>query len=286
MSAKIIDGRKMSKALLEDIVEKTHVLMSKHKKTPGLAVIYIGNDEASQVYADMIIKKSRSVGYNSKKYTFSSNVEESEVFELIDTLNNDTSINGIIVQFPVPKSINEDKLKLSLSPDKDVDCVNPINVGKMYTGLDSFIPCTPKGAVKLIKSLGIDLTGKRAVVIGRSNIVGKPIAELLVKENLTVTICHSKTKNIEMHLMNSDIVVAAVGRPELIKGEYIKEDSIVIDIGTNVVDGNLVGDVEFDRAAERAAFITPVPGGVGPMTIAMLLENTLEACLKQWGLEL
>lgn len=286
MSSQIIDGRKISKEILDSISEKTNILLTKHNKTPGLAVVYIGDDEASEVYANTIIKKSQKAGYNSKKYTFSGSVHQEEVFNLIKELNNDESINGIIIQFPLPRTINQDRLKSLLSPAKDVDCVNPITVGKMFTGLDSFLPCTPKGAVKLIKSLNVDLTGKRAVVIGRSNIVGKPVAELLVKENLTVTICHSRTKNIEEHLKNADVVVAAAGKPKLIKGEHIKEKAIVIDVGTNVVDGNLVGDVDFEKASEKASFITPVPGGVGPMTIAMLLENTLEACLKQWELEL
>jgi len=285
MTAKIINGKEIAEDIISKISVKIEAL-SKKNKVPGLAVIYIGNDKASEVYADMIIKKSRKIGFNSHKYIFPENVEDVEVFKLIEKLNNDREVNGVIIQFPVPNNIDESRLKLKLNPLKDVDCVNPINVGKMYTGLPTYLPCTPKGAVKLLKTLGLDLTGKSATVIGRSNIVGKPVAELLLRENLTVTICHSKTTNLDEYLINSDVIVAAVGRPEIIKGEYIKEGAIVIDIGTNVVDGRLVGDVEYNKAVEKASYITPVPGGVGPMTIAMLLENTLEASIKQWELEL
>ncbi len=208
------------------------------------------------------------------------------IFLRIPRKNRNKKINGIIVQFPIAEGIDENKIKWAVSEQKDVDCINPINVGRLYTNSVGFIPCTPKGVIKLIKSTGENLAGKKAVVVGRSNIVGKPVGELLLKEDLTVSICHSKTRNLEEYLLKADVVVAAAGRPNLVKGRMIKEGSIVIDVGTNVVDGKLVGDVEFEKAADKAAFITPVPGGVGPMTIAMLLENTLEACLRQCELKL
>lgn len=283
---KIIDGRKMSKDLLEEIKTKTQGLKDKYNKTPGLAVVLIGDDKASGVYANNIIKKCDAVGFFSEKHSLEQNTTENEALDLLDKLNNDEKISGILIQFPLPKGINENKMKSYISDKKDVDGINPLTAGKLYSGLNTFIPCTPKAAVKLLKSTGVELRGKNIVVIGRSNIVGRPVAELLLKENATITICHSKTTNLEEHTKKADIVVSAVGYPNLLKGHMLKDGAIVIDVGTNVVDGKLVGDTEFDSALEKVSLITPVPGGVGPVTITMLLENTLEAFLKQWELEL
>lgn len=283
---KIIDGRKMAKDLLEEIKRKTLELKNKYNKAPGLAVVLIGNDKASGVYANNIIKKCDAVGFFSEKYSLGENTTEDEALDLLDKLNNNDKISGILIQFPLPKGINEKKIKSYISDKKDVDGINPLTTGRLYSGLDTFIPCTPKAALKLLKSTGVELKGKDVVVIGRSNIVGRPIAELLLKENATVTICHSKTINLESHTKRADVVVSAVGYPNLVKGHMLKEGSIVIDVGTNVVNGKLVGDTEFESAYEKVSLITPVPGGVGPVTITMLLENTLEAFLKQWELEL
>lgn len=285
MNNKIIDGKEIAKKRLKAIQDKVNYLSDTYGIVPGLAVVYIGDDKASEVYVNTIVKKSQQVGFHSEKYSLSQDVTEKELLDLINELNKNEKINGVIIQFPIPEGINENKLKFALSHEKDVDCINPINVGLLYSNLESFLPCTPKGVIELIKSTGQNLVGKNAVVVGRSNIVGKPVAELLLKENLTVTLCHSKTKDLKEHLMNADIVVAAAGKANLIKADMIREGSIIIDVGTNVIDGKLIGDVEFDSVIEKAAYITPVPGGVGPMTIAMLLENTLEACLKQCELE-
>ncbi len=201
--------------------------------------------------------------------------------KLVHRLNQDEKIHGILVQVPLPKGIDENLINSNIKPEKDVDGFHAINTGNLFLGEETIVQCTPKGIIELIKSTGIEISGKHAVVVGRSNILGKPAAILLLQENATVTICHSKTKDLKDHLMKADIVVAAVGRPELIKGDMIKEGAIVIDAGTSVVKGKLIGDVEFDKAKEIASFITPVPGGVGPMTIAMLLQNTLEAAQKK-----
>lgn len=286
MNSKIIDGKKISKGISDDIKEKLGILSQKHGVIPGLAVVYIGEDKASKVYAQSIIKKCDKMGLYSEKHFASNDITEKEVLEILNSLNNNSKIHGIIVQFPIPKGIDENKIKSAISDMKDVDCITPINIGKLYSNIDGFIPCTPKGAIRLLKSTETSLSGKNAVIVGRSNIVGKPIYELLLRENLTVTICHSKTKNLEEHISKADVVVAAAGKPHLIKGNWFKKDAIVIDVGTNVVDGKLVGDVEYDKALDIVKYITPVPGGVGPMTIAMLLENTLEACIKQCGLKL
>lgn len=283
---RIIDGCKMAKDILEEMKRKTMELKNRYNKTPGLAVVLIGNDKASEVYANNIIKKCDAVGFVSEKYSLEENTTEEEALELLDNLNNDDRFSGIIIQFPLPKGIDESKIKSYISEKKDVDGINPLTVGRLYSGLDTFVPCTPKAAVKLLKSTEVELKGKNVVVIGRSNIVGRPVGELLLRENATITICHSKTTNLEEHTKRADVVVSAVGCPHLLKGHMLKEGSIVIDVGTNVVNGKLVGDTEFESAYEKVSLITPVPGGVGPVTITMLLENTLEAFLKQWELEL
>ncbi len=286
MNAKIIDGREISKKTLNEIKVRIDKIKDKYDIKPGLAIIYIGDDEASNVYVKRIMKTCEKVGIYSNKYCLPKYTDEEKVLEVISDLNDDDKIHGIIIQLPLPKSISEDNIKKLIASGKDVDCIGPINIGNLYCGFDGFIPCTPKAALRLLKSTGVDLKGKNAVVVGRSNVVGRPIAELLLKENLAVTICHSKTEDIDSHIKNADVVVAAVGKPNIIKGDVIKEGAIIIDVGTNVVDGKLVGDVEYDNAIKRASYITPVPGGVGPMTNVMLIENTLEACIKKCGLEL
>ncbi len=286
MSSKIINGRENAKIYLEKIKKKIDNLREKYDITPGLAIVQIGEDKASHVYVNRIVKTCSKAGVNSNIYNLPASTDEKKVVEVLNKLNSDEKTHGIIIQFPIPKNIDSNVVTTNILPSKDVDCINPINIGKMYSGLKGFIPCTPKGALKLLKSIEIDLVGKNAVVVGRSNIVGRPIAELLLKENLTVTICHSKTENLNEYIKNADVVVSAAGKPNLITGDMIKKDAIVIDIGTNVVDGKLVGDVEFEKAKKIASYITPVPGGVGPMTNVMLIENTLEACLIQCGLEL
>ncbi|KAB3537385.1 bifunctional methylenetetrahydrofolate dehydrogenase/methenyltetrahydrofolate cyclohydrolase FolD [Alkaliphilus pronyensis] len=279
--AKIIDGKVISKDIREDISKHVSDLKEKHNITPGLAVVIVGNDPASHTYVGMKEKACTSVGMYSEVHRLPEETTQEQLLHLINRLNGDTKIHGILVQVPLPKGINENIVNSHIIPEKDVDGFHAINTGNLLLGEDTIVPCTPKGIIELIKSTGASISGKNAVVIGRSNIVGKPAAVLLLQENATVTICHSKTNNLKEHILNADIVVAAVGKPELIKGDMIKPGAIVIDAGTTVVDGKLIGDVEFSKASGVASYITPVPGGVGPMTIAMLLKNTLEAAKKK-----
>ncbi|QZY56957.1 bifunctional methylenetetrahydrofolate dehydrogenase/methenyltetrahydrofolate cyclohydrolase FolD [Crassaminicella profunda] len=281
MCAKILDGRKISKEIRNAIMNEVHHLKDHYGITPGLAVVIVGDDDASHVYVSMKEKACQKVGFHSEVYKLPKETTEKELLTLIDELNHNEKINGILVQLPLPKGIDENLINSHILPMKDVDGFHAVNAGKLLLGEESFVPCTPKGILELIKRTEEDLTGKHAVVIGRSNIVGKPAGVLLLKENATVTICHSKTKNLEKHVKMADIVVAAVGVPELIKGDMIKDGAIVIDAGTRKVNGKLVGDVAFEEASKKASWITPVPGGVGPMTITMLLENTLKAAKTQ-----
>jgi methylenetetrahydrofolate dehydrogenase (NADP+)/methenyltetrahydrofolate cyclohydrolase len=282
MSGKIIDGKALAKRIREEIKKEVNLLKEKTNKVPGLAVILVGDDKASHRYVAMKEKACEEVGIKSFVHRLDKDIKEEEILNLIDQLNKDEQVNGILVQLPLPKGLDEKKVNLRVSPAKDVDGFHPYNTGRLFLRDKGFIPCTPKGIIKLIKSTGEGIEGKNAVVIGRSNIVGKPTALLMLNENATVTICHSKTTDLENHVKNADILVVAVGVPELVKGHMIKEGSIVIDAGINVINGKIIGDVEFEEAKERAAWITPVPGGVGPMTIAMLLENTLEAFKEKW----
>lgn len=277
MSAKIIDGKETARKLRETI--KTQVENLKAKGfTPGLAVVLVGNDPASQVYVGHKEKACKEVGFHSEVYRLPETTSQEELLKLIDNLNNDKKIHGILVQLPLPGHLNEKEVINKISPVKDVDGFHPLSAGALFVGEKSLVPCTPKGCIHLIKETGFDLQGKKAVVVGRSNIVGKPVAILLLNENATVTICHSRTKNLKAELLEADVVVAAVGKPNFITGDMIKPGAVVIDVGINRLDnGKLVGDVEFETAKEKAGWITPVPGGVGPMTIAMLLQNTLEA---------
>ncbi len=249
---------------------------------PGLAVIIVGNDPASRVYVNNKKKACEYVGIYSEEYALDENTSQEELLELIDRLNKDKKISGILVQLPVPKHIDEEIIINAIDPKKDVDAFHPVNVGKIMVGNFDFVPCTPAGVMELIRESGIDPEGKECVVVGRSNIVGKPQAMLLLHKNATVTICHSRTKNLSEKTKNADILVAAVGIPEFIKGDMIKPGAVVIDVGINrVADKKLVGDVEFESAEKVASAITPVPGGVGPMTIAMLMKNTVKAALIQ-----
>lgn len=277
-----IDGRGLAKEIHKKLEEDTKALKDKYNKVPGIAVVLAGDDEASKVYARNIIKKADKCGYDTEERFFDATITEEELISVINELNNDDMISGVIIQMPLPKTIDESKVINALSPQKDIDGVTPFNIGRFYSGQQAFVPCTPKSAMRLLKSTGVDITGKKATVIGRSNIVGRPVAELLNRENATVTICHSRTKDLKQELLNSDIVVSAVGKAHLVKQDMIKAGAIVIDVGTNVIDGKLVGDVDYNGCFEVAEAITPVPGGVGPVTIMMLLENTMEAFINKW----
>jgi methylenetetrahydrofolate dehydrogenase (NADP+)/methenyltetrahydrofolate cyclohydrolase len=272
----IIDGKSISAGIREELKKRVETLKQKGV-VPGLAVILVGDDPASAVYVRNKERACEETGIYSAVHRLGAQTSEEELISLIQSLNKDSSIHGILVQLPVPGHINERTVLRAVDPDKDVDGLHVVTAGRLFAGEKGFVPCTPKGIIRLLKTTGVDISGKRAVVVGRSNLVGKPVSMLLLSENATVTICHSRTADLAGVCSEADILVAAVGRPEMIKGEYIKQGAIVIDVGTTKVDGKLKGDVEFEEAAKKAAFITPVPGGVGPMTVTMLLENTIEA---------
>ncbi len=275
----IIDGKKEAELLREEIKKEILKIKKSKNKVPGLTVILIGNYTPSQIYVKNKEKNSKEVGMNSDVIKYSDDVSEKEVLNKIKELNNDQNVSGILVQLPLPKQINKEKIINSIHPSKDVDGFNPVNVGNLSSGYQGLVPCTPMGCLMLIKKVEKNLSGKHAVIIGRSNLNGKPMAQLLLKENCTVTIVHSKTKNLQQECLKADILVAAVGVPNLVKKDWVKKDSIVIDVGINKLNDKIVGDVEFDQVKDIAKAITPVPGGVGPMTIACLLKNTLE-CFK------
>ena len=287
--SKLINGKEFADKLCEKIAVEVKKLKKKNIK-PGLAVVRVGEDPASTVYVNMKAKKTEEVGMHSVTKILEENTSQEELLKIVEDLNNDDSINGILVQLPLPKQINEDSVINSINPDKDVDGFHAINTGRMWSNIDSLVPCTPLGCKMLLLDELKDLTGKKAIIIGRSNIVGKPMAALLIGESCTVTIAHSRTKNLEDEVKKNDIVVAAVGVPEMIKGSWIKAGATVIDVGINRIekDGKkkLVGDVEFDEAEKIAGAITPVPGGVGPMTIACLLHNTLIATCRKNKIEI
>ncbi len=272
-----IDGKAFAAKLRENIAGRVAALKASKGITPGLAVVLVGEDPASQVYVKSKGKATVEAGMNSYEHKLSATVSQTELLALINTLNNDMKVHGILVQLPLPAHISEDAVIQAINPDKDVDGFHVVNAGKLATGQDGFVPCTPLGCSMLLKDVIGNLEGKHAVVIGRSNIVGKPMAQLLLKESCTVTIAHSKTKDLPALLATADIVVAAVGRPEMVKGAWLKPGCVVIDVGINRVDGKLVGDVDYASCQGIASAITPVPGGVGPMTIACLLENTFHA---------
>ena len=275
--AKLLMGKEVSDRIKDEM--KTEVENLKGKGiNPGLAVILVGEDPASKVYVSNKKKACEYIGINSFEYKLPETTTEAELIELINKLNNDNTVSGILCQLPVPKHINEEAIINAIDPKKDVDAFHPINVGKIMTGNYDFVPCTPAGVMELIKESGIDVSGKECVVVGRSNIVGKPMSMLLLHKNGTVTICHSRTQDLKSKTKAADILVAAVGIPNFITGDMIKPGAVVIDVGINrIAPKTLVGDVEFESAEKVAGAITPVPGGVGPMTIAMLMKNTLKA---------
>ena len=285
---KLIDGKKFADNLCNKIAEEVTKLKDKNI-TPGLAVVRVEGDPASAVYVNMKAKKTKEVGMHSVTKILDKNTSQDDLLKVVEELNNDKSINGILVQLPLPKQINADSVINTINPDKDVDGFHAINTGRLWTNIDSLVPCTPLGCKMLLLDELKDLTGKKAIIVGRSNIVGKPMASLLISENCTVTIAHSKTKNLKDEVKKSDIVIAAVGVPEMIKGSWIKPGATVIDVGINRIENGkkkLVGDVEFSEAKKIAGAITPVPGGVGPMTIACLLHNTLIATCRKNKLEI
>lgn len=275
----IIDGKKEAELLREEIKKEILEIKESKNKVPGLTVILIGNYAPSQIYVKNKEKNSKEVGMNSDVIKYPDDVTEKEILDKIKELNNDQNISGILVQLPLPKQIDKEKIINAIHPSKDVDGFNPVNVGNLSSGYQGLVPCTPMGCLMLIKKVEKDLSGKHAVIIGRSNLNGKPMAQLLLKENCTVTIVHSKTKNLQQECLKADILVAAVGVPNLVKKDWVKKDAIVIDVGINKINDKIVGDVEFDQVKDIVKAITPVPGGVGPMTIACLLKNTLE-CFK------
>lgn len=275
---KIIDGKAFSQKVLENIKIEHESLKEKIGRNAGLAVILVGENPASQVYVKNKIKSCENAGFFSQTIRFSDTISENELIEKIEELNKDEKIDGILVQLPLPKHIDELKIINSISPSKDVDGFHVENIGKMMIGdKTGFLPCTPYGIMQLLEEYEIDVLGKDVVIVGRSNIVGKPMALMLIEKGATVQVCNSKTKNLSEKLQKADIVVAAVGVPKLIKAQDVKDGVVVIDVGINRVDGKLCGDVDFDAISEKASFITPVPGGVGPMTIASLLKNTLQS---------
>ena len=276
----IIDGKKAAANLRSDLKKKIIELKNKYNATPGLTVILVGEDAPSKIYVRNKEKSATEVGINSEVIKYPADLEEKVLLEKIKELNSNNKISGILVQLPLPKHINKKKVIETIDHGKDVDGFHPINVGNLSSGYDSSIPCTPLGCSLLIKQVERNLSGKHAVVIGRSNLNGKPMTQLLLKENCTVTITHSKTKDLKAECLRADIIIAAVGIPKLVKGDWVKKGAIVIDVGINKTDSGLVGDVDFEDVFKVAKAITPVPGGVGPMTIACLLNNTVE-CFKK-----
>tara|TARA_A100001015_G_scaffold316099_1_gene429543 strand:+ start:1172 stop:2008 length:837 start_codon:yes stop_codon:yes gene_type:complete len=275
----IIDGKKEAQLLRDEIKKEINLIKVKKNKVPSLTVILIGDFAPSLIYVKNKEKKAKEVGINSEVIKYPKNTSEQEILKKIRELNDNDTVSGILVQLPLPPQIKKEKIINTISPLKDVDGFHPINVGNLSSGYAATIPCTPLGCLLLIKKTEPNLSGKHAVIIGRSNLNGKPMAQLLLKENCTVTIVHSKTKNLKTECLKADILVAAVGVPNLVKSDWVKKDSIVIDVGINKVGEKIVGDVEFDTVKDKVKAITPVPGGVGPMTIACLLKNTLE-CFK------
>ncbi|EDE9575654.1 bifunctional methylenetetrahydrofolate dehydrogenase/methenyltetrahydrofolate cyclohydrolase FolD [Listeria monocytogenes] len=278
----IIDGKKLAKEIQEKVTREVAELVKEGKK-PRLAVVLVGDNQASRTYVRNKQKRTEEAGMKSVLIELPENVTEEKLLSVVEELNEDKTIHGILVQLPLPEHISEEKVIDTISYDKDVDGFHPVNVGNLFIGKDSFVPCTPAGIIELIKSTGTQIEGKRAVVIGRSNIVGKPVAQLLLIENATVTIAHSRTKDLPQVAKEADILVVATGLAKFVKKDYIKPGAVVIDVGMDRDENNkLCGDVDFDDVVEEAGFITPVPGGVGPMTITMLLANTLKAAKRIW----
>jgi len=281
--AQIIDGKAIARKIRGEIATETQRLAAQGVR-PGLAVVLVGENPASKVYVSMKEKACSDVGIFSDEYTLPDTTEEAELLALIDKLNHDPKIHGILVQLPLPKHMDDSRILEAISPDKDVDGFHPFNMGRLIIGKPVFQPCTPFGIMVLLKESGIDLKGKEVVIVGRSNIVGKPVAFMCLQQHATVTICHTRTVDLPAKIGAADILIAAAGKAEMVRGEWIKEGAVVIDVGVNrLPDNRLVGDVEFAAAARRASHITPVPGGVGPMTITMLLQNTLQSAQMSLG---
>ncbi|AGA58094.1 MAG: bifunctional methylenetetrahydrofolate dehydrogenase/methenyltetrahydrofolate cyclohydrolase FolD [Thermobacillus sp.] len=284
MAASIIDGKQIASAIREEIRAETEALKARGI-VPGLAVVLVGDDPASKVYVGNKEKACQAMGFHSEVHRLPAETPQADLLALIERLNGDPAIHGILVQLPLPKHIDEKAVIDAIRVDKDVDGFHPVSTGNLMIGDDSLLPCTPAGCIELLKRTGIEIAGKHAVVIGRSNIVGKPAAMLLLREHATVTICHSRTANLEEIARQADILVVAIGKPKAIDARYVKPGAVVLDVGVNrLPDGKLAGDVDFESASEVAGWITPVPGGVGPMTITMLLRNTLTAAKRIHGI--
>lgn len=272
----IISGKELSKTIRSEVKDRVEKLTEEYKRSPHLAVVLVGDDPASRSYVKAKERACKKAMIKSTVIIKDESISEDELLQIIEDLNEDSTIDGILVQLPLPKQINEDTVIDAIQLEKDVDGFHPLNLAYMHLGREAIYPATPKGIMTMIHSANIDVKGKKALVIGRSNIVGKPVAMLLLKEHATVTIAHSRTKNLKEECLAADIIIAAVGRPNMVTADMVKQGAIVIDVGVNRVDGKLVGDVDFEQVKEKASYITPVPGGVGPMTITSLLENTLE----------
>jgi len=283
MTAKRIDGKAAAQAIRERIAGLVAELRSASGRAPGLAVVLVGDDPASAIYVRSKAKATREAGMESFEHRLPASVSQDELVELVERLNADTAVDGILVQLPLPPQIDERVVITRISPDKDVDGFHPVNAGRLAIGLHGFVPCTPLGCLRLLQAELGDLSGLEAVVIGRSNIVGKPMALLLLRQSCTVTVAHSRTRDLPGVVRRADIVVAAVGRPKMVKGDWLKPGATVVDVGVNRTDDGLVGDVDYDSASQVASAITPVPGGVGPMTIAMLIRNTFVSAARREG---
>lgn len=278
---KIIDGKKLAKQIRENLKIECEELKEKGIN-PKLAVIMVGDDKASKIYVKNKSKACNEIGIQYEEYLLDKNINQNELIELIEKLNNDKTVHGILLQSPVPDGLDINEAFRKISPEKDVDGFNPTNVGKLALNQDTFVSCTPYGIMRMFEAYNIDLEGKKVVIIGRSNIVGKPLMQCCLNKNATVTICHSKTKNVKEHVKDADVVISAIGKPEYVTADMVKDGAIVIDVGINrTEDGKIVGDVDFENVSKKASYITPVPGGVGPMTIAMLMNNVIKACNKQ-----
>jgi methylenetetrahydrofolate dehydrogenase (NADP+)/methenyltetrahydrofolate cyclohydrolase len=275
--AQILDGKALSKNIINELKQEIADLKTHNNRTPGLSVILVGDDVASSIYVNKKKKTCESIGIKSYVKTYDSNISESFLINEILTLNNDVNVDGILIQLPLPNHINQLNVINSVKPDKDVDGFHPLNIGNLLLGYNTLIPCTPLGIIKLLEYYNIDIKSKHVVIVGRSNIVGKPLIPLFLQKDATVSICHSKTNNLSDITKTADILVAAIGKPNFLNVEYIKKGAVVIDVGINRVNGKIVGDVFFDAVKDIVSYITPVPGGVGPMTIAMLMYNTLKA---------
>ncbi len=277
----IIDGKKLAKQIREKLKIECEELQEKGIK-PKLAVIMVGDDKASKIYVKNKSKACDEIGIEYEEYLLEKDIKQKELIELINKLNNDKSVHGILLQSPIPEGLDINEAFRIITPEKDVDGFNPTNVGKLVLNQDTFVSCTPYGIMKMFEAYDIELEGKKVVVLGRSNIVGKPLVQCCINKNATVTICHSKTKNIKEHVKEADIVISAIGKPKYVTEDMIKEKAVVIDVGINrTEDGKIVGDVDFENVSKKASYITPVPGGVGPMTIAILMNNVIKACKNQ-----